>query len=554
MAFEKKYEKYETEAIETLLEKVKEANRQRRRKASLSDFRVFLAMYFGHYFKTKFGIQQNGLIEDIQKFIGKEAQTGLRDPIKMSRAMSRGFGKSTILSLCGVLWLILRGDWKFVVMVSASLSQAKGFLQKIVDECEDNELLLKDFPELQPAKDQKSQSVAWNDLDIVFSGGARIIAKGFLNAIRGARYKQYRPDALIIDDPDEEKDVESESRMQKKYRWLDRAALRLGSQWGIDVIMAYTTIHPRCVGEMVHNDRVKYWDWDVKKFSAIGINEQGEEYSTWAEGVSLETLQREREIDPISFARERQNVILAEVDQKFKGLLQHYNFPQLTQRYPKGWEGWRLCLGVDLSLGKSEQSDLSAIVGIGQPPDEGTIYVLYASIARRTPDKIETDLLSALQALPWNICGIDASGNQEYFLHNMRRVIGDFNKTAPKKITIPLKEMDNPGDKIGRVTSNLQPRVAAGIIKFRDDERMLSDQLNEYPHGYKDGPDALEYAVRLLDRGLVQTVPISKISEEQEYNRLKNMTLEDVRYNYAKKNKLGYDPWSGLGGGHFGKM
>lgn len=528
-------ENYKTD----LIEKEMEAKTVRlRRKTVLGDFNLFLQTYFGHYFQTEFGEQQIGLINDIQLFANKKNRT----PKKILRAMSRGFGKSTILSLCGVLWLILRRDWKFVILISASLPQAKGFLQKIVDECEDNNLLANDFPELNPAKDQKGHNVAWNDSDIVFNGGARIIAKGFLNSIRGSRYKQYRPDALIIDDPDEEKDVESESRMQRKYRWLDRAALKLGAHWGIDVIVAYTTIHPRCIGEIIHNDTAKYWDWDRKKFSALAINEKGEEYSTWSDGISLEVLKKEREIDPITFARERQNIILAEVDQKFKGLIQTYDYSELKQKYPT-WNGWRLTLGVDLSFGKSENSDMSAIIGVGHPPDSGIIYVLYSSIQRRTPDKIESDLLSILQMIPWNLCGLDGSGNQEYFTINMRKSISDFNKTASKKITTPLKSLDNPGDKIGRITSNLQPRIASGGILLRNDDKILFNQLSEFPHSYKDGPDALEYAVRTLESGIVRTV--SNLTLEQQYDKAikspRNMTLQEVRWEFSKK--LGFYPW-----------
>ncbi|PJZ89523.1 hypothetical protein CH368_06075 [Leptospira levettii] len=511
----------------------------KRRSESMRDFYTFIQTYFSHYFKTPFGLQQLGLIQDIQGFQGKQ----FRSPKKMARALSRGFGKSTILSLCGVLWMVLRKEWHFVIMVSASLTQAKGFLQKIVDECEDNELLINDFPELRPAKDQKGQNVAWNDNDIVFRGNARIIAKGFLNSIRGTRYKQYRPDVLIVDDPDEEKDVESESRMQRKYRWFDRAALKLGSQWGIDVIVAYTTIHPRCLGEQIYNNKDKYWDWDTKKFSAIAVNEKGEEYSTWEEGASLSVLQKEREVDPITFARERQNVILAEVDQKFKGLIQTYNYGELKKRYPT-FDNWRLMIGVDLSLGKNESSDLSAIVGVGQPPDDATMYVLYSSIRRRTPDVIEQDLLTVLTMMNWNLCGIDCSGNQEYFLLGMRKVITEYNKTAPKKITTPLREMDNPGDKVGRVVSNLQPRVASGIIKLRDDDKILFSQMEEYPHSYKDGMDGLEYAVRLLDRGLVQTVTTEQYQKIDATYGNRSETLEDIRDKRAKK--LGFDPWAGM--------
>lgn len=470
-----------------------------RRVKAIESFRVFLNTYFAHYFSTEFGEQQLELIEDIQAFAGKKG----RGPMKIIRALSRGFGKSTILSLCGVMWLVLRRDWHFVIMVSASLTQAKGFLQKIVDECEDNELLVSDFPELRPAKDQKGQNVAWNDLDIVFRGGARIIAKGFLNAIRGTRYRQYRPDALIVDDPDEEKDVESDSRMQKKYRWFDRAALKLGAQWGIDVVLSYTTLSPNCVGEVIYNDTKKYWDWNRKKFSAIGTRPDGSEYSTWEAGAPLSMLVKEREVDPITFARERQNVILAEIDQKFKGRIQTYEFVR-----PESFEGWTLGLAVDLSLGKTQRSDYSAIVGVGLSP-QGKFYELYSDIARRPPDQIQIDLVKALRVFPWTVAGVETSGGQEYFLDAFKRHLEDWNElcvnpnngqglTPGDRIIVPMVGIPNTGDKIKRIEGALQTIIATGLMLLRSDSHLLFEMLNEFPYKKLDGPDALEMAHRLI--------------------------------------------------------
>jgi hypothetical protein len=504
--------------------------KEERRKRALDDFDYFLKEYFPFMVSASMGSVQKNMIRDAKDYKNKKG----RIPVKKIRAIPRGFGKSTLYTLVLPIWLILRKEWYFIIIVSATLTLAKNFLREITSTCEDNERLIDDFPELLPAKDKKSHNVSWNDTDIIFGCGARVIAKGFLNSIRGQRYKQYRPDALLFDDPDEEKDVGSETRMASKMRWFDRASLRLGSQWGIDVVLSYTTIHPRCVGEQVFNDKRKYPEWDRLKISALEVNpETGTEESTWPAMVPTQTLLEERERDPISFARERQNIILPETDQKFKGHLKTYNYQYLTTSlYPDFPSNFRLTLGVDLSFGRSEQSDLSAIVGLARPHDSATKYVIFTSIKRRTPDVIEQDLLSALLLFNWNVCGIDASGNQEYFLYNMQKAVTEYNKTGARKISTPLIPLDNIGDKIARVTSALQPKVATGQILFRDDETVLFTQLDEYPHGYKDGPDALEYADRVMDNGVVKTVSREVIVAQTVK---KPKTLEDIRRNQAKQ-------------------
>ena len=466
-----------------------------------ADFRYFLDYYFGHYFPVEFGEQQLELIETIQKF--KFKRRG-RKPRKVLRALSRGFGKSTILSLAGVIWLMLRGEWKFVILISSSLENAKDFLRKIVEEVEDNHKLTDDFPELSPAIDAKGQNVSWKDTDIVFAGNFRIIAKGFLNAIRGKRHKQYRPDALIFDDPDEEKDVSSESTMIRKYRWFDRAALKLGSQWGIDVIVAYTVIAPNCVGEIIFNDEIKYppGEWDKRKSSALVVK-NGKEVSSWEKGISTTQLLEERLKDPIMFAQERQNEGIAEIDQVFKGTIQTYEFSPTIIK-----PDWKLTLAVDLSLGKNETSDFSAIVGTSLSP-QGYYRHIYDDIKRRRSDDIMKDIIRALLLFNWNVLGIEVNGGQAHFVDSFKRSLARFNSASPqdrmaefgiatdKKIIIPIEEIDSAGDKIARIKANLQPLIKGGLLQIRNDSDLLFKMLNEFPYAKKDGPDALDMSIRL---------------------------------------------------------
>lgn len=503
---------------------------------SRGQFDFFLRHYFAHYFTCEFGDQQRELIRLVQSYRGKAG----RAPLRSSVALSRGFGKSTILSLCGLLWLVLTRTWIFPVLISSNLDAAKEFLQKVIDETEDNPLLTADFPELQPARDRKNQFVSWRDTDIVFACGARVLAKGFLNAIRGKRYRNFRPDALVIDDPDEERDVVSESTMRRKYRWLERAALRLGTAWGIDVFLAYTTISPNCIGEYVFTEP-KYSTWTRRKYRALEVDSDGNEYSTWEAGAPLKTLLLERDGDgtdanpgdPLGFSQERQNETVAEADQKFKGLIRTYDFEP-----PRDWSGWRLAICVDLSLGRNQRSDYSAIVGVGRDP-AGVVYELFSDIARRRPDVIMADYYRALLLFPWQVAGVGEGPNEEYFTLNFRKYVQEQNRTRENKVTCPVVGVPNIGDKDTRIIGSLQYPIAAGHLILRKDSRMLYQQLDVYPYGYKDGPDALEMAHSLLDRGVVQTPKVQTRSPESHTAR----GVQGERYrNMLRRPRSGNSP------------
>lgn len=498
------FDRYPADVVEAGLKLYRERQKQEqlspeaknRRAKACDDFMFFIRTYFGHYTEVEFGPQQLEVIAAVQEYRGKKD----RKPLKLMVAMSRGFGKSTILTLMGLLWLIVNGTWKFPIIISSTLESAKGFLQSVIEEVENNEKLTEDFPELNPKIDGKGQTVSWKDSDIVMAGGARVLARGFLNSIRGKRNRQHRPDALLIDDPDEERHVASEATMKRKYRWFERAALKLGGGWGLDILFAYTTISQNCVGEYIYNHTERYKDWKKLKFAAL-VDEHGkpwrpengsEAFSTWPQRFGIEGLIEEMELDPIGFAQERQNSPLPETDQRFKGQIKTYEFSQ------RDWTGWRLALAVDLSLGKNEKSDFSAIVGVGLSP-EGIYHEIYSDIQRRRPDAIENDLLTALTLFPWTVCGIEDVANQEYFLINFRKRVMEYNKAHERKILCPINGIGNTGDKEARIVGALQPLVAAGLLLLRNESEILYAQLNEFPYLKKDGPDALEMAVRQLN-------------------------------------------------------
>ncbi len=465
----------------------------KRRTKALDSFQSFLDTYFAHYFTIPSGPQQ----KELTKLVESLKDRPKRKSLKYSRAVSRGFGKSTIVSLCAVLWLVLRGDWKFVLLVSASLPHAEGFLRKISDEIEGNDLLVADFSELEPARDSNGTTVAWNDRHLVFAGGFAIIAKGFRNQIRGLRYKNFRPDALVIDDPDEYSHIESPTTMERRYRWLERSALKVGGVLSdLDVIIIYTTIASNCIGEYIYIDKEnKFSHFNRKKFKALETLPDGSEKSCWEHGAPTDLLVKEREKDPLAFASERQNEPLPEAGQCFRGRIQTYVFER-----PSNLRDWQFALAVDESLGKSEKSNPSAIIGVGMAPD-GVMYEVYNSITIRRPDQIISDLLVVLQLYPWEKCGIDTSGNQEHFLDRVEDAVVAYNKTTQTKILVPLVGLKDSSNKQVRIRTALQPMIATGKVKIREDSKTLLEHLNNFPYGHLDGPDALEYAVRLLRTG-----------------------------------------------------
>ena len=61
--------------------------------------------------------------------------------------------------------------------------------------------LRRDYPGLLPARDKKNQWISYTDQEVILSNGVRIASMPLGGNIRGQSYDGYRPDLVILDDP-----------------------------------------------------------------------------------------------------------------------------------------------------------------------------------------------------------------------------------------------------------------------------------------------------------------------------------------------------------------
>jgi conserved hypothetical protein len=174
-----------------------------------------------------------------------------------------------------------------------------------------------------------------------------------------------------------------------------------------------------------------------------------------------------------------------------------YNPAELDFRAPR----FRFYGYCDPSLGKSAQSDYSAIVTLAVDGDSGTAYVYDADLARRHPDRIISDILEKERLLRretgrgYTLFGAETNQFQWFLKEQLAR------ESAKAGLYLPIQGVRATEDKTLRVES-LQPDIRNGYILFRRDQTLLLQQLSEFPMGaHDDGPDALEGARTLARKG-----------------------------------------------------
>jgi hypothetical protein len=198
--------------------------KEERVKRGRESIQYFASTYFPHHCPLDFGEHHLDIFEVVQS-----PETNKL----IVRVEPRKSGKSTIMcTIVPAWWLAYQLKW-FIVLFGASHHAVLphfSALQEELDPDSGNELLLDDFPHLRPAVDFKGQFVKWDDHKVVFANEAIVEARSLYGKFRGLKERHRRPDAMIVDDPQDEEDVGTAYRRDKVLTRFRKTLMSLGGE------------------------------------------------------------------------------------------------------------------------------------------------------------------------------------------------------------------------------------------------------------------------------------------------------------------------------------
>ena len=496
--------------------------------------------YFGHYYLPHYFTRRSPAFHAELDTLWRQRVMKNRDPLedcekilaeggsRSAIAAPRGHAKSTVMSLKNVLHAALYGYKRYILLISDTETQATGFLDAIKYELETNERLQEDFGE-QVCKPWKSSS-------ILLANGCRIDAVGSGQKLRGRRNYQRRPDLILCDDIENDEGVRTAEQRKKTADWFWKAVCKSGDRY-TDILFIGTILHhDSLLANLLENpgfESSKYqallsestsplWeDWQrlacdlsdpkrLKTAHAFYYKHRKEMLAgtkvLWPEKWSYYDLCLMRLTEgESSFNSEMQNQPINPEDCLFSPQwFRYYNPAELDFRQPK----FRFYGYCDPSLGRSSNSDYSAILTLAVDGDTGLAYVWDADIRRRHPDQIIADILTKEQLLRqetgrgYTLFGAETNQFQWFLKEQLAQ------ESAKQGLYLPIQGVRATEDKTLRVET-LQPDVKNGYIRFRADQTLLLQQLSQFPLGaHDDGPDALE-GVRTLWRKFQNTGSLS---------------------------------------------
>jgi hypothetical protein len=109
----------------------------------------------------------------------------------------RGSAKSTYGSLATPMYLALENKANFILPVSDTTTQMKLNIENIKYELENNELILKDYGVTYNTERN------WSTQSLTLLNGTLILGRSRGQKMRGLKHRQYRPQVVIIDDPED---------------------------------------------------------------------------------------------------------------------------------------------------------------------------------------------------------------------------------------------------------------------------------------------------------------------------------------------------------------
>ncbi|MGL4676466.1 MAG: hypothetical protein ACRCWI_02215 [Brevinema sp.] len=437
-----------------------------------SSFWFFFREYLPHYAEQESPTFHKEIIDTLES-----------ESNRISICAPRGFSKSTLVSFAYVIWCVLREKYKFIVLVSSTDDLAEDLADFIRLEFTDNKRILEDFGSLL---------IGIGSAGDFTVNKTRILARGRKQAIRGFRYRQHRPDLIILDDIEKDEDGMSPSVVAKTLETITRGLIPSLSTKG-KLVLIGTILRTRSVTGTLLLSEDEPWNlWTRKIYRAIEPTGDGSEQSLWKERFPLEFLQEQLSIMGRSaFNAEYQNMPSDE---------EHALFTESMIIDGTNPFHSPCVMFIDPSVDGIKKNDYKACVLVSK--DEDHYNIEGAVLVQGSDNKFFEGVCDLFKKYQDRILGTycEANGFQIYFMRDLDRFARE------RKLNLSLSSIKNTLKKEHRI-AQLVPLFETGRMSFDRDFRksregkILVDQLLSFPNSkvHDDAPDALAGAVKVLE-------------------------------------------------------
>jgi predicted phage terminase large subunit-like protein len=458
---------------------------------------------------------------------------------KVAVAAPRSHAKSSYLSKASPLRELVFRKRKYIIIISETPNVAIANLEWLANQLRSNEKLRRDFgPLLSPKrqenpKDNSVEFIAWENKGegIAPKQLTLIQAASTGQALRGRNWNGTRPDMIICDDLEDIRSNASTPEQREKLRdWFSQTVMPLGDPKGLKTAFIYmgTVVHAESNLNNVIKNRA---DFQSTLYKAL--IEEPERMDLWEQCRAIyldgdtpknerltnalafyESNREEMEngavvlwpgVQPVwrlmtwkwdngskAFNTEYQNTPLDEESQVFRpDTFRYYDESDLFDE-----NGRPLPLDYfafwDIAFGKSSRSDYNAIVTVARNRQTGVLYVIDTWAKKCQAHEALEKAVEIIRHYGHNVFGIETVGAQHDLYRQLRERLVKEGIYGTK-----LKPIVTRSRKEERIES-LEPLTESGFLRFKKNQRLLFEQLEQFPNAtHDDLPDSLAGSVDL---------------------------------------------------------
>lgn len=511
--------------LETLLNDMEELTRLRRVDRAETDTLFFMYTYFSDERNPD---NEGNLVPlgvdmaDAPKFHGELCSilnTVSTDEVnaRIGWAAPRGHAKSAYLSNMFPVHQIVYGLRKYILIISETDAMSKKFLEWISQQLKFNEKLRGDFGELLSPK--KALNDKDNQEAFLTTNGTLVESASMGKQLRGKRNGAYRPDLVICDDLESSKNTNTPELREKNLHWFNSVVQPIGEPDKTAFVYMGTIVH----GSGLLPSVLKRGDYNSRVYSAIVSPPERDDLWAQFDEMYRDADNENRMEDALAFYEENRNemekgvevlwpkrwnyarLMLEKVNlgsrafgsemlnnpidsetQVFKpDVFTYFDYkdvPPLVEYY----QFW------DLAVGKNNRSDYNAIITLARDRRTGVLYIVDAWAAKCPAHKALEVAVAKIEEYRPKIFGIEVVAMQYDFYRQLREVL------AKRGIyTVKIKPITPRSKKEDRIEM-LEPLIESGFLRFMRHQRLLLEQLEQFPSAdHDDLPDALAGAVDL---------------------------------------------------------
>lgn len=453
---------------------------------------------------------------------------------KLVIAAPRGHAKSTIFTFLAIMWAVCYNYKKVIVVVSATNPIAKKFITGCRVELETNDLLLKDFGKFEG-------NVIWSASEFCTKNDVYVCGKGAGEQMRGLRWKESRPDCVLIDDLESKENVATDLQRANLEDWFTGDLLPMGAP-GCDYLYVGTILsYEALLYKLLHEPR--FSSWQRRLYSAVIKEPDNEDLWVQWEKIFTDPKRGDRAYDDayefylknkkrmlkgveLLWEKQRPNMYLflrtkkVENEEKYNSEYQNDPMTESTRMFKQEWldkciyqelpEITELYFSVDYAGTATKKSDGSAIICVGKGVDN-RYYVMEADIRKRKPEDVIDDIIMHLMKYygKYKIAGFAVE--TDVFLNFLAEYTKEKLLSVGFHIDWVELKQSQRGSKELRIES-LIPKIRNGYLMFHPTQIQLLSQLKNYPKGKRDGIDALEMAVSIISKQMANTFAFTSLS------------------------------------------